>query len=103
MSVWFGNLHKWACAQAGTAVLYADDAWRARLRPPVVSWSEAAGYPASMRMQGTQDVIGWLVAPAAIAFHQAWGYDRVRAYGPGARRGRRRRRRACDRRPRARR
>lgn len=81
VSVWFGNLHKWACAPAGTAVLYADEAWRAKLRPPVVSWSEADGYPTSMRMQGTQDVIGWLVAPAAIAFHQAWGYDRVRAYG----------------------
>lgn len=83
VSVWFGNLHKWACAPAGTAVLYADEAWRARLRPPVVSWSEAGGYPASLRMQGTQDVIGWLVAPAAIAFHQSWGYDRVRAYGQG--------------------
>jgi len=81
VSVWFGNLHKWACAPAGTAVLYADEAWRARLRPPVVSWSEAAGYPTSMRMQGTSDVLGWLVAPIAIAFHQGWGYDRVRAYG----------------------
>jgi isopenicillin-N epimerase len=81
VSVWFGNLHKWACAPAGTAVLYADDAWRAKLRPPVVSWSEADGYPASLRMQGTQDIIGWLVAPAAFAFHAAWGYDRVRAYG----------------------
>jgi isopenicillin-N epimerase len=81
VSVWFGNLHKWACAPAGTAVLYADEAWRAKMRAPVVSWSEAAGYPASMRMQGTQDVIGWLVAPVAIGFHQAWGYDRVRAYG----------------------
>lgn len=81
VSVWFGNLHKWACAPVGTAVLYADGEWRARLRPPVVSWSEADRYPTSMRMQGTQDVIGWLVAPAAIAFHQAWGYDRVRAHG----------------------
>lgn len=81
VSVWFGNLHKWACAPAGTAVLYADEAWRAKLRPPVVSWSEAAGYPSSLRMQGTQDIIGWLVAATAIAFHQAWGYDRVRAYG----------------------
>jgi isopenicillin-N epimerase len=83
VSVWFGNLHKWVCAPPGTAVLYADEAWRRRLRPLVVSWSEGAGYPASVRMQGTADVTGWLAAPAAIAFHQRWGYDRVRAYGRG--------------------
>lgn len=83
VSVWFGNLHKWVCAPAGTAVLYADEQWRSRMRPLVVSWAEHSGYPASMRMQGTADVTGWLAAPSAIAFHQRWGYDRVRAYGQG--------------------
>ena len=83
VSMWFGNLHKWVCAPPGTAILYADESWRPRLRAPVVSWAESSGYPGSMRMQGTLDVTGWLAAPAAIAFHQRWGYDRVRAYGQG--------------------
>lgn len=81
VDLWFGNLHKWVCAPPGAAVLYALPHVRERLRPLVVSWAEGEGYPESLRMQGTVNLTSWLAAPSAIAFHEAVGYDRVRAYG----------------------
>jgi isopenicillin-N epimerase len=83
VSLWFGNLHKWVCAPPGCAVLYADPRHRAAIRPLVVSWDDALGYPESVRMQGTANLTSWLAAPTAIDFHQRLGYERVRSHGVG--------------------
>ena len=42
---WTGNLHKWACAPAGTGALWVAPAWQDRMRSLIVSWGEADGYP----------------------------------------------------------
>jgi isopenicillin-N epimerase len=81
VSLWFGNLHKWVCAPPGCGVLYAGPQHRRELRSLVVSWDEGLGYPAAVRMQGTANLSPFLAAPAAIDFHRALGYDRVREHG----------------------
>ena len=76
---WFGNLHKWVCAPLGSAVYRIAPRWQARMRPLIVSWRDAEGYPAPWDMLGTVDVSAWLAAPAAIDFFKRIGWQRVRA------------------------
>jgi isopenicillin-N epimerase len=53
---WVGNLHKWPCAPAGTAVLWVAPPWRERIRALVVSAHEPLGFPASFERAGTNDL-----------------------------------------------
>jgi isopenicillin-N epimerase len=75
-----GNLHKWACAARGTAVLHAAARWRPALRPLVASWGEAEGFPLAFDETGTEDPTAWLSAPRALRVLGQLGLDRLRRH-----------------------
>ncbi|TDC37279.1 aminotransferase class V-fold PLP-dependent enzyme [Micromonospora sp. 15K316] len=77
---WVGNLHKWAYAPRGTAVLVVAPPWRERIEPLVVSWEQEAGFPARLEWQATQDYTSWLAAPVGAFALRSLGVDRVRAH-----------------------
>ncbi len=77
---YLGNLHKWACAPRGTAVLHAAERWRPVLRPLVASWGEADGFPLAFDETGTEDPTAWLSAPRALRVLGQLGLDRVRRH-----------------------
>jgi len=77
---WVGNLHKWACAPAGSGALWVDQQWREEILALVVSWSEPDGYPASFDSVGTDDLSAWLATPQALSVLGSLGWDRLRAH-----------------------
>lgn len=77
---WVGNLHKWAFAPRGTALLSVAEQWRRRIEPPVVSWDQELGYPMSVEHQGTLDLTPWLAAPTGLFTLRTLGWDTVRAH-----------------------
>jgi isopenicillin-N epimerase len=77
---WVGNLHKWAFAPRGTALLYVAGRWRGRVRSPVVSWREGEGFPGSLEYSGVADPTPWLAAPVGTYVLRQLGLDRVRRH-----------------------
>jgi isopenicillin-N epimerase len=77
---WVGNLHKWACAPAGTGALWVAPAWRGQVLSLVVSWGEAEGFPRSFERVGTDDLTAWVAAPLSLHLLASLGWDRVRAH-----------------------
>ncbi|MET8045356.1 aminotransferase class V-fold PLP-dependent enzyme [Micromonospora sp. NPDC005215] len=77
---WVGNLHKWAYAPRGTALLAVAPQWRDRIEPLVVSWEQESGFPARIEWQATLDYTSWLAAPAGLFTLRSLGVDRVRAH-----------------------
>jgi isopenicillin-N epimerase len=77
---WVGNMHKWACAPAGSGALWVAPQWRQEILSLVVSWSEPDGYPSSFDSVGTDDLSAWLATPAALRMLGSLGWDRVRAH-----------------------
>jgi isopenicillin-N epimerase len=77
---WTGNLHKWACAPAGTGALWVHPRWRQEIGSLIVSWNEPDGYPSSFDSVGTDDLSAWLAAPEALRVLGSLGWDRVRAH-----------------------
>ena len=77
---WTGNLHKWACAPAGTGALWVAPAWRERMLSLIVSWGEPDGFPLSFERVGTDDLSAWLAAPVSVELLASLGWDRVRKH-----------------------
>jgi isopenicillin-N epimerase len=77
---WVGNLHKWAYAPRGTALLAVAPAWRRHVEPLAVSWEQDAGFPLSVEFQGTLDYTPWLAAPAGLFALRTLGLDAVRTH-----------------------
>jgi isopenicillin-N epimerase len=77
---WVGNLHKWPCAPAGTAVLWVAAPWQNRIRPLIVSANELLGWPAAFDRVGTNDLSAWLAAPSALRLLGSLGWERVRTH-----------------------
>jgi isopenicillin-N epimerase len=77
---WVGNLHKWAFAPRGTALLSVAPAWRRRIDPLVVSWEQERGFPLAVEYQGTIDYTPWLAAPTGLFTLRTLGWAAVRAH-----------------------
>ncbi|MCX4782662.1 aminotransferase class V-fold PLP-dependent enzyme [Streptomyces sp. NBC_01264] len=77
---WFGNLHKWAYAPSGTAILSVAPRHRDRIRPPVRSWEDHHGYPRSVENRATFDYTGWLAAPEGLDLLEELDAAKVRAH-----------------------
>ncbi|MFD3334686.1 aminotransferase class V-fold PLP-dependent enzyme [Streptomyces sp. NPDC058700] len=78
---WIGNLHKFACAPRGAAVLVAGSRLRDELFPLIDSWGAKHPFPQRFDSQGTCDATSYLAAPAAFAFiEDTWGWTTARTY-----------------------
>jgi len=75
-----GNIHKWAYAPRGTALLAVSEHWQPRMRPVVVSWAQPEGFPANVEFQGSLDYTGWLAAPTGLFVLRSLGVEEVRAH-----------------------
>lgn len=66
---WYlSNLHKWAYAPRGTALLHASAEAAPLTRPVLTSHYIGMGFPHSFDYVGTRDYTAWLAAPRALQF-----------------------------------
>jgi isopenicillin-N epimerase len=77
---WVGNLHKWAYAPRGTALLHVAEQWRHAIRSTVVSWREPEGFPGSLEFSGVTDLTPWLAAPVGTYVLRTLGVELVRRH-----------------------
>ncbi|GIG02017.1 aminotransferase class V-fold PLP-dependent enzyme [Catellatospora citrea] len=77
---WVGNLHKWAFAPPGAALLHVAPDWRDRMVPLVVSHSQPDGFPLFLEQQGTLDHSPWLAVPAGLDVFDRFGFDTIQRH-----------------------
>jgi isopenicillin-N epimerase len=66
---WYvSNMHKWAYAPRGSAMLYASPAAAPLTRPVLTSHYIGMGFPHSFDYVGTRDYTAWLAVPRALQF-----------------------------------
>jgi isopenicillin-N epimerase len=66
---WYvSNMHKWAYAPRGSAMLYASPAATSLTRPVLTSHYIGMGFPHSFDYVGTRDYTAWLAVPRALQF-----------------------------------
>ncbi|AQX15814.1 MULTISPECIES: aminotransferase class V-fold PLP-dependent enzyme [Tessaracoccus] len=76
---WVGNLHKFACAPRGAAMIVTRGDGQ-ELFPSIDSWGSPYPYPERFDTQGTLDLTQWLTAPFAWRFlDRMVGWDEIRA------------------------
>jgi isopenicillin-N epimerase len=78
---WYvGNLHKWAFAAKGTAVIWCAPERQTALHPTAISHAVGQGFTAEFDYTGTRDNSAWLAVPAALDFVEALGAEAMRAH-----------------------
>ncbi|GAA1411406.1 aminotransferase class V-fold PLP-dependent enzyme [Catellatospora coxensis] len=77
---WVGNLHKWAYAPPGSALLQVAPDWRERMVPLVVSHSQPDGFPLFLEQQGTLDHSPWLAAPVGLDVFGRYGFATIQRH-----------------------
>ena len=78
---WYvGNLHKWAFAAKGTAVIWCLPERQAALHPTAISHALGHGFTAEFDYTGTRDNAAWLAAPAALDYADTLGGEALRAH-----------------------
>jgi len=78
---WYvGNMHKWAFAPRGSAVLWTRPELQAELHPTSISHDLDRGMAAEFDWTGTRDLTPHLAAPAGIAFLEGLGAEALWAY-----------------------
>ena len=66
-----GNLHKWAYAPKGAALLSIAPRWRGRIHPVTISHAYGLDWRAEFDWTGTFDPTAWLAIPEALRFWRA--------------------------------
>jgi isopenicillin-N epimerase len=78
---WYvGNLHKWAFAAKGTAVLWCAPERQPALHPVAISHYLGQGFTAEFDYSGTRDNSAWLAVPAALDYLAALDPHAVREH-----------------------
>lgn len=78
---WVGNLHKYACAPRGTALMVAQGDDYGDMYPLIDSWGAPFDFPERFDHQGTLDYTSYLAAVTSWEFiDDTWGWQTVREY-----------------------
>ena len=78
---WYvGNLHKWAFATRGTAIIWCAPERQAALHPVAISHNLGRGFAAEFDFSGTRDSSAWLAVPEALDYLAALGPEAVHAH-----------------------
>jgi isopenicillin-N epimerase len=78
---WYvGNLHKWAFAAKGAAVIWCAPERQQALHPTAISHALDQGFAAEFDYTGTRDNSAWLAVPAALDYIGDWGEEAIRAH-----------------------
>jgi len=78
---WYvGNLHKWAFAAKGAAVIWCAHERQKALHPTAISHALGQGFTAEFDYTGTRDNSAWLAVPAALDYVEALGAEAIRAH-----------------------
>ncbi len=81
---WYvASLHKWYFVPRSCGLLWAAPDRRGGLVPNVLSWEIKREFPHSFEWTGTRDPSAWLSIPAAFAFMDRFGEEKVCAHNHG--------------------
>lgn len=78
---WYvGNLHKWAFAAKGAAVIWCRPERQPELHPTTISHALGQGFTPEFDYTGTRDNSAWLAVPAALDYIAGFGAEAMRAH-----------------------